>query len=298
MRVFVTGATGFIGSFLTRELINAGHHVVGLSRSDAGREALTRSGAEVFSGDVNDLARLRIAAESADGVIHAAFNHDFANLKKHSEEDRKVIETLGEVLAGSDRPLIITSGTGVARSRNGGPAVEADNHVTSAEFPRAASEEAADTLIDDGGRVIVIRLPQVHDTRKFGRITHHMLLARKWGRVAYVGEGKNRLPAVHVSDAVRVYRLALERGRPGSRYHAVGEDGVALRDIAEVIGAGMKLPVESITAEQATEYFGWLAKLVTIDLSASSALTRQQLDWNPTGPDLLTDLRKMDYTAT
>jgi len=297
MRVFVTGATGFIGSFLTRELINAGHHVVGLSRSDAGREALTRFGAEVFSGDVNDLARLRIAAESADGVIHAAFNHDFANLKKHSEEDRKVIETLGEVLAGSDRPLIITSGTGVARSRNGGPAVEADNHVTSAEFPRAASEEAADTLIDDGGRVIVIRLPQVHDTRKFGRITNHMLLARKWGRVAYVGEGKNRLPAVHVSDAVRVYRLALERGRAGSRYHAVGEEGIALRDIAEVIGAGMKLPVESITAEQATEYFGWLAKLVTIDLSASNALTRQLLDWNPTGPDLLTDLRKMDYAA-
>ena len=163
MRVFVTGATGFIGSFLIPELISAGHHVVGLSRSEVGGDALTRSGAEVFSGDVNDLDRLRIAAESADGVIHAAFNHDFANLKKHSEEDRKVIETLGEVLAGSDRPLVITSGTGVARSKTGDPAVEADNHVTSAEFPRAASEEAADTLIADGGRVMVMRLPQVHE---------------------------------------------------------------------------------------------------------------------------------------
>jgi nucleoside-diphosphate-sugar epimerase len=190
-----------------------------------------------------------------------------------------------------------TPGTGVARSKTGDPAVEADNHVTSAEFPRAASEEAADSLIADGGRVMVIRLPQVHDTRRFGRITQHIQLARKWGRVAYVGEGKNRLPAVHVSDAIRVYRLALEKGRAGTRYHAVGEEGVALRDIAEVIGAGMKMPVESITAEEAPEYFGWLARLVTIDLSASSALTRQQLDWNPTGPDLLTDLRKMDYTA-
>jgi nucleoside-diphosphate-sugar epimerase len=297
MRVFVTGATGFIGAFLTRELINAGHHVVGLSRSQAGSEALTRDGAEVFNGDVNDLDRLRIAAQSADGVIHTAFNHDFANLKKHSEEDRKVIETLGEVLAGSNRPLIITSGTGVARSKTGDPAVESDDHVTSAEFARAASEEAADALIADGARVLVMRLPQVHDTRRFGRITQHIQLARKWGRVAYVGEGKNRLPAVHVSDAVRLYRLALEQGRAGSRYHAVAEQGVALREIAEVIGARMKIPVESITAEEAPQYFGGLARLVTMDLSASGAVTRQQLDWNPTGPDLLTDLRNMDHTA-
>ena len=171
MRVFLTGATGFIGSYLVPELINAGHHVVGLSRSDAGAEALTRAGAEVFRGDVNDLDRLRTAAEAADGVIHAAFNHDFSNLKQNSEDDRKVIETLGEVLAGSDRPLVITSGTGLARSKTGGPAVETDDHVTSAEFPRAASEEAADALIAKGGRVMVMRLPQVHDTRKQGRIT-------------------------------------------------------------------------------------------------------------------------------
>jgi nucleoside-diphosphate-sugar epimerase len=297
MRVFLTGATGFIGSCLVPELINAGHHVVGLSRSHAGAETLAHAGAEVSRGDVNDLDHLRIAAGAADGVIHAAFNHDFSNLRQHSEEDRTVIETLGEVLAGSDRPLVITSGTGLARSKTGGPAVETDDHVTSAEFPRAASEEAADALIAQGGRVMVMRLPQVHDTRRQGRIAQHIHLARQKRRVAYIGEGKNRLPAVHISDAVRLYRLVLENGEAGARYHAVGEEGVALRDIAEVIGAGLKMPVESITAEEAPEYFGWLAHLAMIDLAASSALTRQELGWDPTGPDLLTDLRNMDFSV-
>jgi len=298
MRVFLTGATGFIGSFLVPELINAGHHVIGLSRSDPGAEALTRAGAEVFRGDVNDLDRLRTAAEAVDGVIHAAFNHDFSNLKQHSENDRKVIETLGKVLAGSDRPLVISSGTGLALSKTGGPVLEADDHFTSAEFPRAATEEAADALITKGVHVMVMRLPQVHDPRRQGRITQHIQLARQKGRAAYVGDGKNRVPAVHVSDAVRVYRLALEKGHAGARYHAVGEEGVALRDIAEAIGAGLNMPVESITREQAPEYFGWMAHLATIDLAASSTLTRQQLGWNPTGPDLLTDLRNMDYSVT
>jgi nucleoside-diphosphate-sugar epimerase len=296
MRVFMTGATGFIGSYLVPELINAGHHVVGLSRSDASAEALTRAGAEVFHGDVNDLDRLRTAAEAADGVIHAAFNHDFSNLKQNSEDDRKVIEALGEVLAGSDRPLVITSGTGLVRSKTGGPAVETDDHVTSVEFPRAASEEAADALIAKGGRVMVMRLPQVHDTRRQGRITWHIQTAWQQGRVAYVGKGKNRVAAVHVSDAARLYRLALEKGRPGARYHAVGEEGIALRDIAQVIGAGLKMPVESITPEEAPEYFGWMAHLATIDLAASSALTRQQLGWDPAGPGLIADLERMDYS--
>ncbi len=299
MRVFVTGATGFIGSAVVQELIGAGHHVVGLSRSDAGAEALARAGAEVFRGDVNDLDRLRTGAEAADGVIHAAFNHDFSNLKQHSEDDRKVIETLGEALAGSDRPLVITSGTGLVRSQVGStpgvPAVETDDHVSSAEFARAATEEAADALVARGGRVVVMRLPQVHDARHQGRIAQHILLARQKGRVAYVGEGKNRLPAVHVSDAARLFRLSIEEGRAGARCHAVGEEGVALRDIAEVIGAGLKMPVESILPEEAQEYFGWLAHFVQIDLAASSALTREQLGWNPTGPDLLADLRQMDY---
>jgi nucleoside-diphosphate-sugar epimerase len=297
MRVFLTGATGFIGSFLIPELINAGHHVVGLSRSPAGAAALNRAGAEVFRGDVNDLDRLRTGAETADGVIHAAFNHDYSNLKQNSEDDRKVIEALGEVLAGSHRPLVITSGTGLIRSKTGGPAVETDDHVTSAESPRAASEEAADALIAQEMRVMVMRLPQVHDTHKQGRITWHIETARRQGWVAYVGEGNNRVAAVHVSDAVRLYRLALEKGQAGARYNAVGEEGVALRDIAEAIAAGLKMPVESITPEEAPEYFGWMAHLATMDLAASSALTRQLLGWKPTGPDLLTDLRNTDYSV-
>jgi nucleoside-diphosphate-sugar epimerase len=297
MRVFVTGATGFIGSFLVAELISAGHRVVGLSRSDAGAEALARAGAEVFRGDVNDLNRLRSAAEAADGIVHAAFNHDFSNLKQNSEDDRRVIATLGAALARSDRPLLVTSGTGLARSRTGGPVVESDDHATAAEFPRAATEEAADALIAEGGRVMVMRLPQVHDTRRQGRITWHIQLARQRGRVAYVGAGNNRLAAVHVSDAVKLYRLALEKGHAGARYNAVGEEGVALRDIAAAIGAGLKLPVESITPEEAPAYFGAMAHLAMLDLPASGALTRQRLGWNPAGPDLLTDLRNMDYSV-
>ena len=297
MRVFLTGATGFIGSFLVPELVEAGHHVVGLSRSDAGAEALTRAGAEVFRGDVNDLDRLRAAAEAADGVIHAAFNHDFTNVKQNSEDDRKVIETLGAALAGSDRPLVITSGTGLARSKTGGPAVESDDPATSAEFARGATEEAARALIANGGRVMVMRLPQVHDTRRFGRISEHIRLARRKGWVAYIGDGANRLPAVHVSDAVRLYRLALETGQAGARYHAVAEDGVALRDIAEAIGAVLRMPTRSIAPEAAADYFGALANLVTVDLAASGALTQRQLGWNPAGPDLLTDLRDMDLGA-
>ena len=293
MRLLLTGATGFIGSYLVPELINAGHHVVGLSRSEAGAETLNRAGAEVFRGDINDLEHLRTAAAGAEGIIHAAFNHDFSNLKKHSEDDRKVIETLGVALKGSDRPLVVASGTGLVRSQSGSSATETDGHVSSAEFPRAASEEAADTLIKQGARVIVVRLPQVHDTRRFGRISHHIQLARDKGRVAYIGDGKNRLPAVHASDAVRLFRLALERGVAGARYHAVAEEGVCLRDIADVIGEQLKFPVESISNDEAREYFGPLAGLVAIDLAASSHLTREQLGWQPAGPELLTDLRNM-----
>lgn len=293
MRVFVTGATGFIGCALVPELINAGYQVLGLTRSEAGAKSLAAAGAEVHRGSLEDLESLKSGAAKSDAVIHLAFNHDFSNLKQNSEDDRKVIETLGEVPAGSDRPLIITSGTGLVRSKTGAPALETDDHVSSAEFPRAASEEAAEALIaKGGGRVMVMRLPQVHDTSKQGRITLHIQTARQQGRVAYVGEGKNRLPAVHLSDAVRLYRLALEKGQAGARYHAVAEEGVALRDIAEVIGARLKMPVESITAEEAPKYFGWMAHLAMIDLAASSALTRERLGWRPVGPGLIADLER------
>ena len=297
MRVFVTGATGFVGSFVVPELISAGHEVVGLSRSDAGAEALASAGAKVFRGDVNDLEALRDAAGAADGVIHTAFNHDASALKQHSENDRKVIAALGAALAGTGRPLIITSGTGLVQSKAGQPVTETDNHATSAVFARAASEEAAEALVAQGGNVMVMRLPQVHDTRRQGRIRWHIQIAREQGRVAYVGEGRNRVPAVHVCDAARLFRLALESGEAGARYHAVAEEGVTLREIAEVIGAGLRLPVESITPEQAPGYYGWLAQLATLDLPASGALTRQQLGWAPTGPGLLTDLRETDYDA-
>lgn len=295
MRVLVTGATGFVGSFVVSELIGAGHAVVGLSRSDAGADTLRRAGAQVVRGDVNDLERLHDDAEAVDGVIHTAFNHDAADLKLHSENDRKVIATLGAALAGTDRPLIVTSGTGLVRSVTGQPVRETDDHATSTVFPRAASEEAADALIEQGGNVMVLRLPQVHDTRRQGRISWHIQIAREQGRVAYVGEGRNRVPAVHVSDAARLFRQALENGRPGARYHAVAEEGVPLREIAEAIGAGLRLPIESITPDEAPDYYGWLAQLATLDLPASGTLTRHQLDWTPTGPDLLTDLRTTDY---
>jgi nucleoside-diphosphate-sugar epimerase len=297
MRVFVTGATGFAGSFVVSELISAGHDVAGLTRSDPGAEALTSAGAKAVRGDVNDLGCLRTAAETADGVIHMAFNHDAAALKQHSENDRTVIATLGAALAGTGRPLIITSGTGLVQSAAGQPVTETDGHAPSAVFPRAASEEAADALIGQGGNVMVMRLPQVHDTRRQGRIRWHIQVAREQGRVAYVGGGRNRVPAAHVRDVARLFRLALEQGKAGARYHAVAEEGVTLREIAEIIGAGMGLPVESITPEQAAGYYGQLAQLAVLDLPATSTLTRQQLNWVPTGRGLLTDLRETDYDA-
>jgi nucleoside-diphosphate-sugar epimerase len=295
MQIFVTGATGFIGSFLVPNLIAAGHRVVGLSRSDTGAETLGRLGADVVHGDLGDLDRLRKAAENADGVIHTAFNHDFSDLKKHSENDRNVIGMFGEALAGSDRPLVIASGTGlVDRIKADGPAKETDAHLTSDKFPRAATEEAADTLMEKGLRVMVVRLSQVHDTRRFGRLTWHVETARKHGRMAYIGKGDNRLAAVHVTDAVELFRLAAERGKAGGRYHAVAEEGVAMRDIAEVVGERLNMPVASISRDEAQDYFGWMEDLAALDMAASSALTRQELGWTPSGPGLLDDLHAMD----
>lgn len=297
MRVFMTGATGFIGSYLVPELVAAGHHVLGLARTDAGADALARTGAEAVRGDLDDLDHLREAAASTDGVIHAAFNHDFANMKAHSEADRRAIEVLGEALAGSDRPLVVSSGTGLVRRGDlSGPAAETDPHMTADEFPRGATEDAADVVAAAGGHVTVVRLSQVHDPRRQGRIAEHIKIARAKGFVAYVGDGAVRLPAVHVTDASRLFRLALEQGRAGARYHAVGEDGVPFRTVAEVLGAAMGLPVRSITPEEAEGYFGWLAKLAQIDLAATAEATRRELGWEPTGPGLLDDLRAADLT--
>jgi nucleoside-diphosphate-sugar epimerase len=298
MRVFVTGATGFVGSATVSELISTGHEVIGLSRSDAGAETLIRAGATVARGDVNDLQRLRAAASGAEAIIHTAFNHDpSADVRQQSENDRKVIATLGAALPGPHAPLIITSGTGLVQSATGAPVTETDPHAPSSVFPRAASEEAAEALIEQGHNVMVIRLPQVHDTRRQGRILRHIQLAKRHGSVAYIGDGTNQLPAAHVTDVARLYRLALENGRPGARYHAVTQEGVTLRAIAEVLGTQMGLPVQSLRPDQAPAYFGPLLQLAQLDLPASGAQTRQRLDWRPAGADLLTDLRNTDYTT-
>ena len=204
MRVPLTGATGFIGSHLVPELIGAGHRVVGLSRSDAGTEALSRAGAEVVRGDVHDLDKLQAAAHAADAVVHAAYDHSPDSQERNSMADRRAVEVLGVALAGSDRPLVVASGTALVWSRDGGPAIDSDPHLSACEHPRGETEEAADALSGTGGRAMVIRLSQVHDTRRQGRISWHVDLARRQGHVAYVGDGANRVAAVHVSDAVRL----------------------------------------------------------------------------------------------
>jgi nucleoside-diphosphate-sugar epimerase len=298
MRVFVTGATGFVGSATVSELIGAGHEVIGLSRSDAGADALVRAGATVARGDVNDLQRLRAVAADAEAIVHTAFNHDpSADVRRESENDRNVIAALGAALSDPHAPLVVTSATGLVQSTNGDPVTETDPPAPSSVFPRAAAEEAAEALLDQGRSVMVIRLPQVHDTHRQGRIRRHIQLARQHGSVAYLGDGANRLPAAHVTDVARLYRLVLENGRPGARYHAVAEQGVPLRAIAEVLARRMGLPLRSLTAEQAPAYFGPLLQLARLDLPASGTSTRERLDWQPTGPDLLTDLRDTDYSG-
>jgi len=293
MRVFVTGATGFIGSRIVPELIGAGHQVLGLARSDAGARSLIAAGAQVQRGDLEDLESLRAGAAASDAVLHVAFRHDWTRFAESCELDKRAIESIGAVLRGSSRPFIVTSGVGVAEGR---AATEDDPSIPpSATYPRA-SEATAIALIEGGVHASVMRLPQVHDTEKQGLITPLIAIARAKGVSAYIGDGRNRWPAAHVTDVARLYRLALEKGTAGARYHAVAEEGVPLKDIAIAIGRGLTVPVISIPPEQAQDHFGFLGFFAGRDVHTSSAQTRAKLGWNPTGPDLLTDLGNMRYT--
>jgi nucleoside-diphosphate-sugar epimerase len=298
MRVFVTGATGFIGSAVVRELLGAGHQVLGPARSDEGAAVLAAAGAEVQRGDLSDLDSLKAGAARADGVIHLAFNHDFSTYAQNCEDDRRIVEALGSALAGSGRPLVITSGvttgTGDASHTPGRLATEDDPPVSSSLLPRAASEEAAAAAAERGTHVAVMRLPQVHDTRRQGLVTPVIAAAMEKGVSAYVGDGRNRWPAVHISDVARLYRLALEAAEPFARYHAIAEEGVPLRAIAETIGQRLGLPVRSLAPEEAAGHFGWLAMFAGRDGAASSEQTQKRLGWRPTGPGLLADLEQLE----
>lgn len=294
MRIFITGATGFIGSAVVTELLDAGHDVLGLARSDEKAAALAATGAEVRLGSLEDLDGLRKAAASADGVIHLGFNHDFSKFAENCELDKRAIEVLGEALEGSNRPLLVTSGVGVAQGRT---ATEDDKPMpVSAAYPRA-SEATAVALATRGVNASVVRLPQVHDAVKQGLVSTAIQIYREKGACAYIRDGRNRMSAVHVLDAARLFRLALEKAEPDAKYHAVTEEGVTFRDVAETIGRHLQLPVKSITPEEAQDFFGWFAAFAGFDIPASSAQTRKKLGWKPVGPTLLADLDKGQYAA-
>jgi nucleoside-diphosphate-sugar epimerase len=289
MRVFVTGATGFIGTPVVKELIGAGHKVLGMARSEEGAKSLAALGADVLRGSLEDLDSLRQGATASDAVIHLAFIHDWSKFAENCEIDHRAIEALGSVLAGSDRPLIVTGGlAGLAEP--GQVAIEDAVIRPDFPFPRV-SEQTALSL--KGVRASVMRLPQVHDPVKQGLITPLIEVYRAKGVCAYIGDGLSRWPAAHVLDVARLYRLAIEKAGPNAKYHAVAEEGVSMRDIAEAIGRRLKLPVKSIAPEEAQEFFGWLGMFVAFDMLASSAQTRKQLGWEPTEPGLIADLEQL-----
>ncbi|AFT89842.1 SDR family oxidoreductase [Paraburkholderia phenoliruptrix] len=290
MRVFITGATGFIGIPTVKELIAAGHTVLGMARSDEGEQSLAAIGADVHRGSLEDLESLRTGAAAADAVIHLGFVHDWANFAQSCEIDRRAIEALGSVLAGSNRLLIATAGT-AGLAGPGRVATEDDDVPPDFPLPRV-SEQTALSL--KGVRASVVRLPQVHDTMRQGLLTYAVAVAREKGVSAYVGDGHNRWAAAHISDVARLYRMALEKNEAGAKYHAVAEEGVRMLDIAEAIGRGLNVPTKSLSAEEAPAHFGWLAMFASRDLVASSEKTRKTLGWNPTGPGLIADLERLD----
>jgi len=291
MRVFVTGATGFVGSAVVAELLANGHEVLGLARSDASAAQLAQMGADVLRGTIQDHDALRRGAFEADGVAHLAFNHDFSKFAQNVADDAGAIETIGAALEGSGRPLIVTSG--LALQPAGPIATESDN--PGPHFPRR-SEAAAAAAAAKGVRASAVRLPpSTHGKGDHGFVPTLINIAREKGVAAYVGDGQNRWSATHRADAARVFRLALERGGEGGPFHAVAEEGIPFRQIAEAIGKGLNLPVASVAPNEAEAHFGWFAAFAAMDLAASSARTRAMLDWTPTHPDLLTDMAQNGY---
>jgi nucleoside-diphosphate-sugar epimerase len=294
MRVFVTGATGFIGTELVKELIEVGHQVRGLTRSDAGVEQLKAAGAEVHRGDLTDLDSLRSGATGMDAVVHLAFNHDFSKFAQNAADEIEAIEALGSVME-PGKLFVVTSGVGLTSGEPGHLRTESDPPADSPAIPRKP-ERAAQAVAEKGVHVAIVRLPQVHDTRKQGLVPLLTQTAREKGVSAYVGDGANRWAAAPLKDVAHLYRLAVEKTGPGvTVYNAVQEEGVSARDIAETIGNGLKVPVVSITPEKAGEHFGWFAHFAALDMPASSEWTRKTLGWAPTGPGLIEDLRNMNY---